>query len=622
MPEQCNVSRRSRRGWGGQSATELALIAPVIVIMLLGIVDIAGAYGTRMTLQSAAAQAARIGAIEGNAGNTPTSCPFGPSSDAVDANIVNTLLKTQGLDRASVQKIEIYKSDLNGGTTGTLVDSYVGPFTPTAPYTATPYNWPSCHRNAAEPSDSLGVRVTYTYHPITPLFGRLILTINDNVVQRINPGKGVSPCPIPDPPNDVVAHWDTAQPEPTASDIITWTAVPGASSYKVFADVNGAGLGATPVYTVTSPPSSGPVVATYMGNLTFAPAAYAVRGSNFCGDGDISNEAINYQPALPISPTIITATASAQPAQDTLTWTAVPAARAYTITQTSSTSSLSITVAAPTTSAVITDTQYPLTVTYRVAATSLSNVLGPPSAAVVVTPTAPAPPLPTTSGLVGWWRFDEGTGITTTDSSPPGGHTGTLFHGATWTPGPPTIVPTAPFSNAVAFSSTLSAYVTATVSSSGTNLPAAGITQSVSWWMKPTISPPLTQTVIFLADPSNTSGLKLGFRGNLLGAWDYNNNALVTTTIPATTTASWHHYAFTFDPIGTPKARLYIDGAQVAAASPSPAWSGKVPTRLEFGRSSVALNTGSEYFAGSLDDVRIYTQALSVADVQNLRVQP
>ena len=33
-------------------------------------------------------------------------------------------------------------------------------------------------------------------------------------------------------------------------------------------------------------------------------------------------------------------------------------------------------------------------------------------------------------GLVGWWRFDEGTGTTATDSSTNGNH-GTI-HGATW----------------------------------------------------------------------------------------------------------------------------------------------------------------------------------------------
>jgi len=123
----------------GQSLTELALIAPVIALMLLGVIFVSSAYGARMDLQAATAQAARIGAIQGNAGNTSTSCPYGPSNDAVDDNIIKTVLTTHGLIASNIQRIDIYKADLNGQVSGNFIDSYQPPFT--FPLTASSYGW-------------------------------------------------------------------------------------------------------------------------------------------------------------------------------------------------------------------------------------------------------------------------------------------------------------------------------------------------------------------------------------------------------------------------------------------------------------------------------------------------
>jgi len=92
---------------------------------------------------------------------------------------------------------------------------------------------------------------------------------------------------------------------------------------------------------------------------------------------------------------------------------------------------------------------------------------------------------------------------------------------------------------------------------------------------------------------------------------------LVSTTPP--TAGAWHHYVYTYD--GSPGTqgthKLYIDGVLVnsnATIAPQTA----SPTTLEFGRWA----GNSEYFGGSLDDVRIYNRALTAAEVQTLSTQP
>lgn len=601
------------KDYAGQALTELALMSSVIVLMVLGIVVGAGAVGMKQTLQASVEQASRIGALTGNAGNSLTSCPMSASHDTVDQSIINAVLGTNGIDRASVRQIDIYKADSNGDPYYNHVDSYAPPFT-----TASPYNWSSCTRQSNEPADSLTVHVSYVYHPVVSLFGRTTIPIDDRSSQRLNPDKNANPCPAPGAPSVVTAHWSGV--EPSATDIITWSAVPGASSYHIYANVDGAGLSTNPIITA----ASGATSYTYSGNTTFAPAQYEVRGVNYCGDGDPSLPAPNAQYALPVAPSAISATASiTTPGQDFVSWAPVPDAQSYTITQTASSGGTQIgtplvtTVSAPVTGTLIADsyTNPPATtVTYQVAATGLDTLRGP-SAGISLTPATPLAP---TTNLVGWWPFAELTGTFTADNASSHVHNGTLMSGVLRT----TVTSsTLPFTNAVTFNGTTTSYITMTVSSSATNLPSTRAAQSVSWWMNPS-STSVTQTVIALTNPASASGvgLKLGLGGGNVGAWTYDNNALVTTAAAV----GWHHYVFTLD--GSSTYKLYVDNLLAAATSNMPnIWEPNAsiaPNQLEFGRVSNTLGTGSEAFSGSLADVRIYTGALTSTEVAALQAQP
>ena len=201
-----------------------------------------------------------------------------------------------------------------------------------------------------------------------------------------------------------------------------------------------------------------------------------------------------------------------------------------------------------------------------------------------------------TSGLAGYWKFDEGSGTSTADSSGLGNN-GSFNGGVGWTSGQ--------FGAAAHFDGT--GYIAAGVN----GLPAANAPQTISWWLTVPSIPSGVANVLSLSNDAAQSAVQPGFRNGTFGVWSYGGSFLVSTT-PASTGA-WHHYAYTFD--GTTHS-LYVDG--VLKNSSTHAAQTAAPTKLEFGR----WTGGSEYLNGSVDDVRIYTRALSAAEVATLATQP
>jgi hypothetical protein len=68
--------KRSRNRSRGQALVETALILPVFLALLLGIVDMGRAVWATTSLASAAREAARFAIVHGGNANTP--CPVGP----------------------------------------------------------------------------------------------------------------------------------------------------------------------------------------------------------------------------------------------------------------------------------------------------------------------------------------------------------------------------------------------------------------------------------------------------------------------------------------------------------------------------------------------------------------
>lgn len=103
--------------------------------------------------------------------------------------------------------------------------------------------------------------------------------------------------------------------------------------------------------------------------------------------------------------------------------------------------------------------------------------------------------------------------------------------------------------------------------------------------------------------------LHFGFRsGNTFMCDFYGNNLDTTQTF---TDTKWHHFVCTFDAT-TRMRKLYVDGAQVAAATAPSAFAGA--TAIDIGR----VGNSSYYFNGLIDDVRIYGESMTAQNVHRL----
>lgn len=214
---------------------------------------------------------------------------------------------------------------------------------------------------------------------------------------------------------------------------------------------------------------------------------------------------------------------------------------------------------------------------------------------------------PLDQGLISRWKLDEAAGTAAMDSGVAGNH-GTLAGGASWLqPG----VPAARYPNAAAirFDGVDDHVVLGT-----RMLPANNQPQSVAFWVRYASNPPTgsgaSQLFVSLTDNVLVGGsrLKLGFSGGALTAWAFGGRDLVAAPLPLPP-PGWHHFAYTFD--GTTH-RLYIDGALRNSSTAAPDTGAVAHARLG------NLFNGSEWFAGDLDDVRIYGRALGAPEVAAL----
>ena len=168
---------------GGQSTTELALVlAPLLLIIVFGLIELAGLMTDAMTMSAASREGARIGGALVNGGGA-LGCSSGQSPNAatVDPNIVaavERVLTGTGtrVTLSDVNEIRIWKSTSGGSETSGLVNVWTyqlngGPviYGSNLDFVQGSQPWLPCTRNNVSPADSVGVTVTYTYRARTPL---------------------------------------------------------------------------------------------------------------------------------------------------------------------------------------------------------------------------------------------------------------------------------------------------------------------------------------------------------------------------------------------------------------------------------------------------------------------
>lgn len=196
-----------RLGARGQSVTELALILPVLLMLLLGLLEFGLAFDHLLSLSYATREGARTGAALVNGGG-PMGCGSGgsPNADTVDSQIVaavERVLTSPGSQVAleRIEEIRIYRANASGGEQGSanrwVYAAASGPTVDGAPldFRAVATPWAACSRTNSLPAPSIGVAIRYRYAFTTPLGGLLSLfgggrsglDVSDRAVMAMNP---------------------------------------------------------------------------------------------------------------------------------------------------------------------------------------------------------------------------------------------------------------------------------------------------------------------------------------------------------------------------------------------------------------------------------------------------
>jgi hypothetical protein len=217
------------------------------------------------------------------------------------------------------------------------------------------------------------------------------------------------------------------------------------------------------------------------------------------------------------------------------------------------------------------------------------------------------PPAVSPSDPVMQWPFDEGTGTIAADSSG-SGNTGTLGAGATWDPN-------GNDASAVALPGTTTGYVAGTSRGVDTNT-----SFSVSAWASVATTGPGTRTAVSLPGV-NQSGFRLQQEAD---KWtlelDKSDAAGApvqdkVSSGPGTAVAgTWTHLVGVYDATSS-RALLYVNGTLAATVAHSVGFTAAGPVQVGRDRTSAAW---ANPFTGSIDDVQLYTRALSQSEVSGL----
>jgi len=195
------------------------------------------------------------------------------------------------------------------------------------------------------------------------------------------------------------------------------------------------------------------------------------------------------------------------------------------------------------------------------------------------------------------WRLDEGTGKTAKDSSG-NGHSGTIKGGAAWSNGV--------WGKALV----LDGVNDHAVVKHAASLNVTKFTQSL--WLKVEKFPSNSVDIFSKRGAAQTDGptLILYANGQIRFHWEVSNTNYGMLSKTLLLPGKWYHLAGTYDGAS---ARFYVNGVQDSSAL--------VTTNPPAVSNDIVLGSGesmTNYFAGSMDDVRLYGSALTAGQVYGL----
>ena len=212
--------------------------------------------------------------------------------------------------------------------------------------------------------------------------------------------------------------------------------------------------------------------------------------------------------------------------------------------------------------------------------------------------------------LVGYWRFDEGSGSLAIDSS---GYrnSGSLVLAPTYTTSVPSAI-TFPDPNALTFNGS-SQYVNIPSSAANTTLGAL----SISAWIK--LSTTANDRVIVSKWGSNNFAFNLLVTSGKLELYISPDSVSSSYHVTGGTTLStgvWYYVTAIF----TPSTRMEVfvnnvsDGVKTSGV-PASMYASTAPLSIGWDSPN---GVSTEYFSGSMDDVRIYNRVLTAGEISGL----
>ena len=190
-------------------------------------------------------------------------------------------------------------------------------------------------------------------------------------------------------------------------------------------------------------------------------------------------------------------------------------------------------------------------------------------------------------GLVGWWRFDDGSGTTAIDSS--GNGFDIPLHNTTWEDGV--------FGGASNFHGEGHGYVG--------NFRYGDNAITVCAWVRHDAFR-ISKIERYVTVAPEVAVIRKEANGSLHFYIKTDGSLRHLRVSGVFTEGRWHHVAGTWDGVTQ---RLYIDGVEIASQEPG---------GVLGNTSNVEMGSGSEPFNGMLDEVRIYNRALMKAEIKAL----
>lgn len=205
-----------------------------------------------------------------------------------------------------------------------------------------------------------------------------------------------------------------------------------------------------------------------------------------------------------------------------------------------------------------------------------------------------------TDGLVGWWKLDEGSGVTTSDSSGQG-NTGTLTNGPTWVSGKR--------NGGISFDAS-DDYIALPA-----QLIAIGNTFTFTAWIYFSGSLTTRYTVFGQENAVNAFMFEVGQGPASAGSGRvgslYTGQVDVESVSGTLTQNVWTHIAYIKNGAGATSS-IYVNGVSVSLTN---------HVGLTYSNSSGAKAIGrraaaSQLFSGSIDDVRLYNRVLTETEIK------